>query len=488
MKRNTALAVILSICLAMVPAMPAAADYRYDEFDEAVPAQAVYVAQTNYNGKQLGIGNFKNPADLYVYQDSAVYILDSGNNRIVVLDRNFQVKQVIDSIVSDGEQVDISAAKGIYVSDAGEIYLSDSTNGRVVILDEQGSFLRMITRPDSLFLTDNINFLPKNVVVDSMGTVYIISENSTQGAYMIGANGDFLGFYGRNEVDVTAEILFQAFMRQFASEAQRATMSSFVPVEFSNFDIDREGFIYTVTGYSSTPKSTDMIRKLNPLGENILANAYRTWGDEPDGEIYSTTYVDVAVDDEGFIYALDQGKGRVFLYDDTGFQIAIFGGYGNTLGTFKTAAAIDTLGDSVIVLDSQKNNITLFNRTQFGELAMTALGLYNQGKMDESIGYFEEITAMDANFTYAYYAMAEIYYDKEQYELSEKYAGLSGVSQEVYSKSKKMMRNDWIRSHFAGVFAAVILGAVVILAVAKVKDAKRKERRLLALTERRSDL
>ena len=487
MKRNIALVIILSICLMTSPVMHAAADYRYDEFDEVVPAQSVYVAQTNYNGKQLDIGHFKNPADLYVYHDSLIYILDSGNNRIVVLDKDFRVSRIIDAIVADGEQVDISAAKGIYISDAGEIYVSDPSNGRVVILDAQGGFLQMITRPDSLYLTDNINFLPKNVVVDSMGTVYIISENSTQGAYMIGSNGDFLGFYGRNEVDVTAEILFQAFVRQFASEAQRATMSSFVPVEFSNFDIDREGFIYTVTGYSSTPKTTDMIRKLNPLGENILSNPYRTWGDEPDGNSFTTTYVDVAVDDEGFIYALDQTEGRVFLYDDTGFQIAIFGGYGNTLGTFRTAAAIDTIGDSVIVLDSQKNNVTVFGRTEFGKLTMTALSLYNQGKMDESIGYFEEITAMDANFTYAYYAMAEIYYDKEEYGLSEKYARLSGVSQEVYSKSKKMLRNDWIRGHFAGVFIVIILGAFVILATAKVKDAKRKEKRLLALTERRSD-
>ena len=62
------------------------------------------------------------------------------------------------------------------------------------------------------------------------------------------------------------------------------------------------------------------------------------------------------------------------------------------------------------------------------------------------------------------------------------------MAAEIYSESKKMLRNDWLRTHFAGVFLAVILAALVILGSAKVRDAKRKDRMLLALKERRSDL
>ena len=83
-------------------------------------------------------------------------------------------------------------------------------------------------------------------------------------------------------------------------------MSNFIPVEFSSFDADSEGFIYTVTGYSSMPKDSSTIRKLNPLGQNILANEYRTWGDEPEGSVFRTNYVDIAADDGGFIYALER--------------------------------------------------------------------------------------------------------------------------------------------------------------------------------------
>lgn len=486
-RRMTAFFLGVSMCLAAVPASPVSADYRYNQFDEPVPAQSVYVAEASYNGKGLGVGSFNAPSDLYVYDNSLIYILDSGNNRIVVLDDSFQVSRVLEDISVQGEMLDITGARGIYVSPAGDIYLSDLKNNRVLVLDGQGRYQKEITRPDSVLLTDNITFAPRNVVMDTVGTLYMISENSTQGAYMIDSNGEFLGFYGRNKVDVTASVVFQALMRELASEAQRAKMSSFVPVEFSNFDIDEEGFIYTVTAYSDAPKDSAMIRKLNPLGENILLS-YRDWGDEPDGGKYITSYVDVAVDDNRFIYALDGNTGRIFMYDNTGFQVAIFGGSGSVRGTFRSATAVDTIGNRVVVLDSTKNNVTVFQQTYFGEQIAEGLSLYNQGMLEESLAYFQEITTMDANFFYAYYAMAEIYYDQGEYGLSEEYAKLSGVATEIYSQSKKILRNDWLRNHFAGVFFTVILAALLVLGSARVRDAKRKDKMLLALKERRSDL
>lgn len=480
MKRVIALCFVLCICLTIC-SVRAEASYRYDEFSESKSAQSAYEAEKNYNGRQLDIGDFNSPADFYVYNDSQIFILDSGNNRIVVLDENFAIDHVIDAVVLENEAQDISGAKGIYVSAEGEIYIADTKNSRVLIADQQGKVRKSITRPESVLFTGNITFLPKSIVTDTTGTIYIVSENSTQGAYMLNTEGEFLGFYGRNEVEVTADVLFQAMLRKFASEEQRAKMSNFIPIEFSRFDVDSTGFIYTINGYSSTPKTSSMIRKLNPLGENILSNEYHTWGDEPEGEKFLTNYVDIAADEDGFIYALDSYNGRVFMYDNTGFQIAIFGGAGTQLGTFSTAAAIDTMGERVLVLDSQKNNITTFQRTDFGKLLVDGLTFYNQGKMDEALPYFKELVRMDANFFYAYYAMAETYYDMGDYKQSKEYSLLSQESQEVYSKAKKMMRNDWIRDHFTAVFLLVILAALGLMASSKVVAVKQRERYLAAI-------
>ena len=43
-----------------------------------------------------GVGDFKQPNDLYVTRDGIVYILDSGNNRIIVLDDDWNVIRIID--------------------------------------------------------------------------------------------------------------------------------------------------------------------------------------------------------------------------------------------------------------------------------------------------------------------------------------------------------------------------------------------------------
>lgn len=476
MKRVIALLCVLCICLAVVPDMTVQADYRYDEFESGIAAQAAYAAEKNYNGKQLGIGDFAQPADLYVYNDSLIFILDNGNNRVVVLDQEFAVDHVIESLEYEGEALDISGAKGIYVSPEGEVYIADTANRQVIVMQQDGVVQRIITRPDSVLFTDNITFLPKGVVTDSIGTIYIISENSTQGAYMMNPSGEFLGFYGRNEVDVTADVLFQAMLREFVSEEQRAKMSNFIPVEFSGFDVDSEGFIYTVTAYSGTPKESSMIRKLNPLGENILSNEYRTWGDEPEGSQFKTNYVDIAADENGFIYALDSYRGRIFMYDNTGFQVSIFGGAGTQLGTFGTAAALDTMGDRMLVLDSKKNNVTVFKRTFFGQQLVDGLTLYNQGRMDEALPYFQELVKMDANFTYAYFCLAETYYDMGDYRKAEEYATLSQESQEIYSKAKKMLRNDGIRDHFTAVFLLVIVAALALMAGSRVLAVKSQER------------
>ena len=471
----------------MIPGIIVKADYRYDEFEQTIPAQAVYTAATNYNGAQLDIGNFNSPTDFYVYNDTDIYILDAGNNRIVQLNQEFEVIHVFDALGYESESLDISGAKGIYVSDEQMIYVADTMNARIIMINPAGQVENIIYRPESVLLTDDIAFLPKNVVTDAVGTLYVISENSTQGAYMISATGEFLGFYGRNKVDVTADVLFQAMLRKFVSEEQRARMGNFIPIEFSNFDVDKEGFIYTVTSHSETPKSSEMIRKLNPLGENILPNPYRTWGDEPEGDIYRTYYVDIAVDEQGFIYALDSYYGRIYMYDNTGFQISIMGGRGTQLGSYQNAAAIDTMQDKLLVLDSKKNNITVYHQTDFGKLLINGLILYNQGKLEESLAYFEDVVKKDANFNYVYYAMAETYYDMEDYDKASHHAELSGVSQEVFSKAKKMVRNDWIRSHFTLVVAGIIMAALLIMAFGRIKQARAKEKRLLELRRLRNE-
>ncbi len=476
MKKKRFAAVLLSFCLLLCSA-EAKADYRYDEFNNTIPAQASFIANATYNGRQLGIGAFKQPSDVYVDDvGRMIYILDAGNSRIVVLNDDFELARVIEHVHQGEEVFKLDGASGIFVDAQGLIYLADGTNQRVLVTDQEGVVQSIVTRPTNGLLSDNINFIPRNVIIDNIGIMYIISQNSTQGAYMLDKNGEFLGFYGRNDVNITAGVLYQAMLREFATEKQRAGMSNFIPVEFANFDIDKEGFIYTVTSYAESPRSFDMIRKLNPLGDNILTNLYRSWGDEPEANgMFRTAYCDVVVDDSGFIYALDAYNGRVFQYDPTGFQLSIFGGVGNQVGLFNTAVAIETLDHRIIVLDKAKANLTVFDETKFGSLLREGMLQYIDGNLAESMPYFEELVRMDANFFFSNYALAQAYYEQGNYEMAEKYASMTPVSQEIYSEAKKELRNQWLRDHFALVFFGIVVLGVAVLFISKVVAEVRRE-------------
>lgn len=472
-KQWIALMLLIGVLLGNVSAM---ADYRYDEFDDTIPAQAGFTARTTRNGRQLGVGAFKQPTDLYVDDiRREIYVLDAGNSRIVILNDGFQAVQVVEALHQGGEAMDLTGATGIFVDATGLIYVADGTNQRVLVADRTGEVQRVVTRPTSGLLADSINYIPRNVIIDGIGIMYIISQNSTQGAYMLDKQGNFLGFYGRNDVAVTASVLYQAMLRELATEKQRAGMANFIPVEFANFDVDSEGFIYTVTAYADNRRNFDMIRKLNPLGDNILTNLYRSYGDDPQANgQYTTSYCDVVVDGDGFIYALDAYNGRVFQYDSEGFQLSIFGGKGNQQGCFNTPVAIECLDERILVLDKAKANITVFEETRFGGLLREGMVAYNSGSLEASMPYFEELIRMDANFFFAYYVLADAYYELGEYALAEKYAKLTPYAAEVYSLAKKELRNAWLREHFALIFIAAVAAGLALMFISRVREEMRR--------------
>lgn len=446
--------------------------YVYNAWGESVPSPNSYLPEWSKNGEDLGVGLFKEPQDLFIDAHKNIYILDSGNNRIVILDENFQKKNIIDQFYSETGPEKVNQPTGIFVTPEQMIYLADGKNGRVIKVDITGKVLKEYGRPDSELIPAHLEYTPRKVAVDSSGTIYTIVKGLYYGAVMYDQKGEFLGYYGTNRVTTTLQLLQDFFWKKIMTKTQRDKMARYVPIEFINFTIDEKDFVYTCTQSTST---TGSIKKYNPMGINILRERnglLANYGDfeiefyEEHGKRYQTQFIDINVDDNGFINCLDYTFGRIFQYNQDSELLAIFGGTGSQIGTFKTPVAIESINNKILILDAGKNNITLFGLSEFGSAVHKAVKLYENGLYEESVEPWKEVLKRNINYELAYIGIAQAMMRVGNLEEAMKYYKL-GYDREGYSKAYKEHRTEVLRNKFSLVMFIIVILLLLIQALLK---------------------
>ena len=123
--------------------------YEYNTEDESVPAPVGYEPVSSVLGQDIdaGIGALSTPADLCFFNDE-LYILDSGNSRIVITDAELNFKRVIQQIPFNGELLDYKGAQGLYICHDGQILIADTANQRIIECDPSGNGVKLFTKPD----------------------------------------------------------------------------------------------------------------------------------------------------------------------------------------------------------------------------------------------------------------------------------------------------------------------------------------------------
>ena len=69
--------------------------YTYDTDGNAVDSPEAYEFFKEYTGAAFGVGDLKSPSDIFIDASKKIYITDSGNNRIVILNPDFSLKKVL---------------------------------------------------------------------------------------------------------------------------------------------------------------------------------------------------------------------------------------------------------------------------------------------------------------------------------------------------------------------------------------------------------
>jgi hypothetical protein len=438
--------------------------YVYDSWGRAVLSPNGYLPDRAVTGTDIGAGTLRKPQDLFIAADGDIYIVDTGNNRIVVADPTFTLKHTIESFETNSAPEVFSAPEGIFVTPSGEIYVADTGNHRVLVADRENRLRMVLTRPSSDLIPEQMEFLPTKIVVDSTGVIYVLAAGFYYGAVMFSEDGEFLGFYGSNPVERTFRLLADYVWKRLFSREQREKMMRYVPIEYTNFAIDDSDFIYTCTTVSQL--SREEIKKLNPMGRNILRGRAGTddYGDLErlviGGEVVDTRFVAIAVDDDGFIAALDQTRGRVFQYDQESNLMFIFGNKANQLGTFRSAVDVAYLGNRLLVLDEVKASITVFSLTEYGTWVHRAASLFSEGLYAEAIEPWQEVLRRNGFYELAHIGMAKAAQKTRDYAYAMDHFALAG-HREGYSDAFQDYRTRVIRRNFT----AIAIGLFFIISI-----------------------
>lgn len=450
--------------------------YSYDFWEEDVVQPPAYLHKKTIDANVLGTA-LNYPEDMII-SENKIYVADTANSRILILDLEGQVLNDISSFQREGRSDSFNKPKGIFVTAAGHIYIADSGNGRIVELTSEGEFIRIIGRPVTDLIADSQAYTPTKVVVDKAGRIYVICYGINMGLVEFNKHGVFQGFMGATKVSVsTFDYIWKNY---FSSKAQKDRMETIIPTEYSNIFIDNESFVYTTISNLSASdymKGADAVRRLNPTGTDIL----RRLGNYPIiGDLYSTSetadwskFVDISATDYGCYFVLDSAGGKVFAYDYDGNNLFIFGSIGNREGNVQKPVAIGLSEDEnkLYILDTLLNSILVYDITEYGRHLLSALEKNSLGDSEGAFKEWQEVLRVNANSEFAYIGIGKTYLKEGNYKEAMEYFQL-GNSRKYYTKAFKFYRKDVMQDYF-GLFMGIV-GVVIFLGVSLIMYKKIK--------------
>jgi len=405
-------------------------------------------------------GTFKNPADIFIDNGSNVWIADTGNNRIVEFDDAGKFLREIGTAEDAGK---LNAPEGIFITDKGDIWVADRGNGRIVRYTPAGVFVKEFGKPSSKLLEEDQVYQPNKLVIDRRGYIYVLNGGGDyRGIFLLDSEGEFRGFFGANRL--TFDIA-RLLIRTFTTEAQKKQISKVLPTHHANLFVDPRGFLYTVSPLAQKQQ----IKKLNSIGNNVYTtDDSKVFGQKErrGTQVVNPQFVDVTVDAQGIVSALDFNSGRIYQYDQSANLLTIFGGRGAQRGKFELpqSLAVGKAG-RIYVLDANRNNVQVFRPTEFADLLHQGSQLYFDGRYTEASTVWQEGLRRDSNFELAHTGLAKADFKKGDY-ITAMQEYMIARNKDGYSQAFGEWRHDFLRQNFGWVlplivFACWVFGSVI---------------------------
>lgn len=454
----------------------------------SVYGRDMFEASRRISGTSLGLDfALEGLEDIFCTKDK-VYLLAGGEAAVVVLNSALNLEAVITC-----ETEDFSEAHGIYVDTDGLIYIADTERGRVLILNRDGSVRKTLELPNSDLIPDSFVYRPLKLTKDSKGYTYVLSEGSYYGALMYSPDDQFIGFYGANTVASTPlQALAYVWDLLTSNNVKQSKTTRTLPYQFANLYTGSNDFVYTCTGATSTsgngmgqiqmlsPGGTNVLYKREITGASINASKFNFAEDEYITRLKENklqSFVDLTVDNKGFIYTVDRTYGKIYVYDQDCNHLSAFGGgfgTGDTLGTFTTPSAIGLQGERLLIADAGTESVTVFEPTAYGLLVLEAQETTLTGDYEAAAPYWEQVLSMDANSRLAYRGLARAYYQSGDYAQARDYARLA-ADYTTYGQAYELLAKRFIENNFWWLFLLLltVIGGIAAFLVYSTRHAVR---------------
>ncbi len=475
--KNKYLIVVIAILIVAVDSIYSYAAVPYNNYiydNNTVPQQEpqAYIPYAVYTGPSFGTTSFKNPQDIFVAEDEKIYIADTGNNRILILNKDLSLSSILDSFINEGRLDKFNNPSGVFITKDNRMYIADSLNRRIVILDKNSRLIKIYTKPVTPLLPDSFQYIPQKIAVDTGNRVYVVAQGSTGGIIQIDKDGNFNGFFG---AIATPPNFINSLVRRFGTREMKKNAILNIPTVFSNIAIDKGDFIYGTVGSidSSAASAGIYVHKLNSAGVNILMQK----GNVPVmGDPYIFDYeqqkrvssflTDVGVNNKGIYSVLDRTTGRIFSYKEDGELLYVFGGLGNRMGQFGTPDAFDFIyEDNYIVVDSKYNQLVLFKPTYYGKVIKKAVEEYNNHNYDGQFTYWQKALKYTSKSELVFKGISKSLFKANNYEESLKYSKLAN-DRNGYSLALQFFRKQLMANYF-GLFMTMCILLIVFLIILK---------------------
>ncbi|MBB6671612.1 YIP1 family protein [Cohnella nanjingensis] len=412
-------------------------------------------------------GMFKNPEDLFIDAKDQVYVADTANNRIVKMDKFGKILKVFGT---KDDKLNLMEPRGIFVEDDGDVYIADTGNNRIVHLSPAGELIEKFIAPESDLIDKDFPFMPTKLALDRNGNMYVTNGSDYHGLMVIDGHNEFQGYIAPNKLKFN---LKDYILRKYATKEQREALGKVVPPNHRNVTIDQKnGFLYTAIENTML----DEIKRFNLLGINTYP-VDRQYGEfnVRRGVTTSPNVVDVAVDKDGIITAVDSNHRKIYQFDQEGNNLLVFGGNGDQTGFFQEPVSVANDSEGLLyVLDRARGEVQAFRANHFTSLVHNGSELFSDGRYEEALEPWRQVVSIDSNYILAHRGIGKALYKQQQWKAAMTEFRL-GEDMGNYSNAFREYRHELLRHQFGWIaLAAAAVGVGLYYAIVALNGYARK--------------